>query len=109
MRTVILAAALLLAGCNDKVQNTPDPGTNIAIHNFEWRIRDAATLRAQYEAAGMAPGEQDRLYGFAGIDTSTGARVVYTLPPKQVNDDITCTLGHEVMHLALGDYHTPPK
>ena len=34
-----------------------------------------------------------------------GKAIIYTLPPKTVDDDVATTLGHEVMHIAMGKYH----
>jgi len=55
---------------------------------------------------------QDRQHGFSILKTNreTGARTceVY-LPnkrrPEKVDDDGTLTLGHELLHCMLGDYH----
>lgn len=52
----------------------------------------------------MPIGERGRPHGFAGY-ADDGTAVVYTLPPNRVDDAVTCTLGHEVMHVALGEYH----
>lgn len=52
----------------------------------------------------MITGERDRLHGFAGY-ADDGTAVVYTLPPQSVDDAVACTLGHEVMHVALGEHH----
>ncbi len=45
-----------------------------------------------------------QLEGFTGI-TPDGLHIVYTLPPSTVDDAATCTLGHEVLHVVLGEYH----
>lgn len=62
-----------------------------------------AELEAVYRNSGQAVPEGGRLHGFAGY--RDGRAVVYTLPPRTVDDAVTCTLGHEVMHIALGAYH----
>ena len=98
-----LLAALCLTACGEPVDNAPKPGHNITLPPMEWRVRDRATLEGTYLHSGEALGDHERLHGFVGMD---GEQVViYTLPPKTVDDAVACTLGHEVMHVALGSYH----
>ena len=94
----------ILTGCGEKIDEQPRPGDIHSLPAFEWRIESKEELERAYLAAGMPMGERDRLHGFVGKD-STGTWVIYTMPPKRVDDSVTCTLGHEVMHIALGDYH----
>lgn len=102
MRTLILAAfALLLSACAEKVDA---PASAYEVPAFEWRIRTNDELRAIYANSGMALRDEQRLHGFVGV-AADGRRVVYTTRPKRVDDAVACTLGHEVMHLALGNYH----
>lgn len=54
--------------------------------------------------AGVPITARDNLQGFAGY-TDSGRAVVYTLHPRTVTDPVACALGHEIMHIALGDYH----
>lgn len=97
-----LAAILLasLAACAEKI-DVPEGPHNIA---FEWRVVDKATLRAVYANSGMPVTSDDHLDGFTGYD-ATGTWVIYTTAPTRLNDRATCTLGHEVLHIAAGDYH----
>lgn len=105
MRILLTAGlALLLAACGEAVQGAPEPDSVVPVAAFEWRVVSQAELERVYREAGMPITEQDRLHGFVG-KTSDGRHVIYTLPPRTVDDAITKTLGHEVMHLALGDYH----
>lgn len=104
MKWPIIATLALLTACGESVQGAPEPGDNIALPPVEWRVRDRVALEHAYRESGMPIGERDRLHGFAGY-TPDGTAVVYTLPPRMVDDAATCTLGHEVMHLALGEYH----
>lgn len=99
----LLFLVILAAGCGEKVTPEPRPGDVHHLPPMEWRVVDRDTLRAVYQNSGMALTDKDQLQGFVG--TRDGRWVVYTLPPKRVNDTETCTLGHEVMHVALGDYH----
>ena len=45
-----------------------------------------------------------RLEGFVG-QTDDGRWVVYSTAPYRVDDQVATTLGHEVMHIVLGEYH----
>lgn len=94
---------LLLAGCGEQVQGAPEPGAVVQLPPIEWRVVDRAGLEAVYRNSGQALHDGDRLHGFAGY--RDGQAVVYTLPPRTVDDAATCTLGHEILHIALGDYH----
>lgn len=102
--TLSLLACIIVTGC-ERVQSAPEAGSNIEVPAFEWRVRDADTLAKQYAAAGKDAGEGRAPAGFIARDLETGRIVVYTLPPRYVDDTVARTLGHEVMHAALGDYH----
>lgn len=109
---LMIFLAILMTSCSsgEKIVTTtgvdPVAGANIEVPAFTWRIRDEKTLTSQWEAAGKVKQfETDEVKGFAGIDQDTGRPVVYTTPPKHVDDDVTKTLGHEVMHVVLGSYH----
>ena len=98
---VVLAA---LAGCGQRVTPPPAAGDTVLVPAFEWRMADPLALKAAYVANGQVVPDGTELHGFAGV-LPDGTRVIYTLPPVRVDDEATCTLGHEVMHLALGSYH----
>jgi hypothetical protein len=109
---VILACAVLLVGCGEKV--TPEfgsiaPGTNTPVEPIELRIRTNEELQRIYADAGVQIPEGRELRGFIGRDLDTGRTVIYLPPPKYVDDDVTCSLGHEVMHAAFGKYHRVPQ
>lgn len=95
---------LLLTGCGEKINNAPRPGEQVQLPEIEWRVVDRQGLMHAYQSNGMRLEQGQQLEGFAGI-TADGRHVVYTLPPRAVDDVATCTLGHEVMHVALGAYH----
>lgn len=103
MNRLTLFVVLAMTGCGGPVQNPPQPGQTVALPPIEWRVRDREGLEAAYRNSGQALTDHDRLHGFAGRDGGTA--VVYTLPPRRVDDAVACTLGHEVMHVALGSYH----
>ena len=95
---------LLLAGCSgEAMQGAPQPGETIYLPPIEWRVVNREELRAAYVRAGMPLEPGDRLSGFVG--TVDGRTVVYTLAPTHVDDQATLTLGHEILHVAIGDYH----
>lgn len=104
MKASVFALLLVLTACGEKVSNAPQPGERVQLPAIEWRVVDRAALLHAYQASGMQlqPGQQ--LEGFAGT-TAGGQHVVYTLPPRTVDDAATCTLGHEILHVARGAYH----
>lgn len=106
----IVLAAVVLAGCegSERIANAPRPGDTIAVAEFEWRVVDRDALMAIYRNSGLDLAAGQQLEGFAGVDAN-GVSVIYTLPPRTVDDQVTCTVGHEVMHIALGKYHGEMK
>ena len=105
MRITAILACLLLSACDGgaPIEPAPQAGETHEVA-FVWRVVDQRTLERVYRNAGRELGERDRLYGFAG-HLPDGRMVVYTLPPRRVDDSATCTLGHEILHLTHGDYH----
>lgn len=107
MTHVVLAMLLCLlpAACNqgERVGNAPIAGDVVYLPEIEWRVVDRGELQRVYTVAGMKLTEGQRLQGFAA--TRGSKIVVYTLPPQSVDDAVTLTLGHEIMHVALGEYH----
>ena len=51
----------------------------------------------------MPLSDGQKLHGFAGMQG--GKAVIYTTPPRHVDDQAALTLGHEIMHIAFGSYH----
>lgn len=96
-------ATLALSACAEKVQNAPAAGADVSVDAFTWRVRSPEQINAEYRAAGKDPGPGNAVAGYIG--TLNGATIITTQPPRHVDDSIACTLGHEVMHAALGDYH----
>ena len=70
---------------------------------MEWRVVSEDELRRVYVEAGMPLDKTQKLHGFAGMHN--GKTVIYTMPPRYVDDQATLTLGHEVLHVAIGSYH----
>lgn len=105
MRIATILACLLLAACDNgtPIKPAPQPGETHEVA-FVWRVVDRPTLEQAYRNTGrdLQPGQ--RLHGFVG-PARDGRAIIYTLPPRRVDDSATCTLGHEILHLTHGDYH----
>lgn len=102
---LLALAAVTLTACQEEVQEAPLAGDTVHVPAFEWRVRDTRTLVDNYTIdSGMTLADGQKIEGFTGLDPR-GTVVVYTKAPRYVDDQVACTLGHEVMHLALGDYH----
>lgn len=105
MRLLLLLAALLLTACTgERIEPAPTAGQVYELPPINWHVVDRVTLERVYTEAGMKLGDRDKLQGFTGVDAQ-GHVVIYTLPPQHVDDAPTLTVGHEVLHVALGDYH----
>ena len=101
-----------LTGCS---QQTP-PITGRSTHQvaFTWHIVSQEEMSAMYRegggviGGGVPPGSKvrryDQLNGFTAV-APDGSQHVFTTQPRSVDDQVTLTLGHEVMHVALGAYH----
>lgn len=79
------------------------PPKSISIPAFDWYIVSDEEMRDIYERSGKVVPNGGILLGFQG--NHNGKQVIITPAPKFVDDEATCTLGHEVMHIAFGDYH----
>ena len=97
---------LMLVGCDggERVANAPRPGDTINVQPIEWRVVDRETLVRVYRNSGKQLPKGGQLEGFAGV-RENGQAVIYTLAPRNVDDQVTCTIGHEFLHVALGEYH----
>lgn len=77
-------------------------GANLYVPAFRWSIRSASEVSRIRQ---QDVGDGHTAYGFVGTDKDTHEIVIYTTQPKRVNDEVACSLGHEIMHLPLGNYH----
>lgn len=106
-------AGALLIGCDQqKIQPTRGSIAAGAVNKLppiEWRIVSKPELERAYIRGGAQLLSGHELEGFTAIDHETGTVLVYTLPPTSIDGAATLTLGHEIMHVALGDYHKPPQ
>lgn len=103
LRIMFLAVILTACSRGEQVNSAPTAGDTIHLPPIEWRIVSQRELRDAYMRAGMTLEDGQVLHGFAA--TQGGMHIVYTLPPRVVDDQATLTLGHEVMHVAIGSYH----
>lgn len=99
----ILALGFILTGCGEPVIKAPKAGDDIAVPAFTWRVRSDQQIATEYRAAGKDPGEGRAVDAYIG--RVNGAPAITTRPPLYVDDGVACSLGHEVMHAAIGDYH----
>lgn len=109
---VIVLAALVIGGCVAKIEpeyNSIMPGTDIEVDSIELRFRKPEELQRQYAGAGQTVPEKYELRAFIARDLDTGKKIIYSPPPKHVDDDVTCSIGHEFLHAALGNYHDEPR
>lgn len=104
-RLLILAAALLLSACDGRepIKAAPKAGDVYRVAEFDWHVVSERELRQLYTDNDMPLKDGEQIQGFIG--NQGGRVVIYTTPPKRVDDAATTTLGHEVMHAALGNYH----
>lgn len=104
MNRLSIIPMLAMSACGGaQIEGAPKAGDVIDVPGFQWRVVDQRTMDKAYSDAGI-DAKGGILHGFAGR-TMDGRAVIYTLPPKHVNDDVTMTLGHEVLHIPLGAYH----
>lgn len=103
IQLVVLFFVVFLAACADKVQGAPTAGEAIHVDAFEWRIVDQQQMRELHAINDIALDAHQVPKGLAG--RKDGRAIIYTLPPGRVDDETALTLGHEVMHIALGKYH----
>lgn len=106
MKNLTVMVMVALAGCSggEGVANAPVDGSNITIQQFEWRVRSKQELQEIHALNGIELRAGQVAVGLQGTDPN-GAVVIYTGAPVHVDDSVACTLGHEVMHIALGKYH----
>lgn len=103
MRAIALVVVLFLTACAEKIQDAPTAGTTIQVGAFEWRVINQQQMRELHAINGIALDAHQVPKGLAG--RKDGRAIIYTLPPGRVDDETALTLGHEVMHIALGKYH----
>lgn len=103
MRSAILLSLCVLAACKQPEMTIP-PGQQ-TIPNTVWIPTPERELNHIYNTRTdrkLPPGAQ--LHGFTGR-LPDGTYVIYSPMPKRVDDQATCTLGHEVLHVLYGQYH----
>lgn len=75
------------------------------VPSFELRtVSTQAEMQTLYRKYGGKVCNGCRVQGFTAT-FGDGHKVVFIMPPKKVNDANTTTLGHEVLHVVLGNYH----
>lgn len=84
-------------------RSSVEPGTKTVIPTFTWITLDRDEMQRVYQT--RTGSDTYNVYGFVGYDPVTNEQIIVTEPPKFVDDEVACTLGHEVMHFAYGNYH----
>lgn len=115
--TLLVVMGASLISCNTQSDPTPEPivpeynkvytPSSIHIPAFDWYIVSESELQTIYKNSGYTLPANARVSGLTGI--VNGKQVIITTAPKGVDDEVTLTLGHEVMHLAFGKYHQDHK
>lgn len=103
---VIFVALLSTTACKPakiEPERNVDART-IQLPAIEWRIRTQEELNDIYRKNGNHLPEGMAADGFIGRDGDLRV-VMYTLRPTRLNDRTTCTIGHEILHEAYGNYH----
>ena len=97
----------LLVGCDSRepVKNAPKLGDQIELPPIVWKIRTEKQMAEIRENSLGPTNRKVRVLGLTGVNQDTGRVEVITEVPRYVDDQIACTLGHEIMHVALGDFH----
>ena len=108
MRTLVITLLVfLLVGCEsgEPVKNAPKVGDQIELPPIVWKIRTEKQMAEIREDSLGPTNHKVRVLGLAGVNQDTGRVEVITGVPRYVDDQVACTLGHEIMHVALGDFH----
>lgn len=100
----LFALVFLLSACREEVASAPRVGDTFQVPAFQWRVVDQQELERVWVAGGKQLRDGEVLRGFVGR-LPDGTYVVYTKPPKFVDDREVTTLGHEVLHVVIGEYH----
>ena len=99
----VIASCVFLSACGEQVRYEDADKSVYHIPAMEWHVVSEAEMLRMYKSAGMELRQGDKLKGFAG--RCAGVPCIVTTRPKYVDDGVVMTVGHEFMHIALGDYH----
>lgn len=115
--TLLVVIGTALVSCNTQSPPPLEPvvpeynkvytPSSIHIPTFDWYIVSEEDLQTIYKNSGYDLPSNNRVTGLTGM--VKGKQVIITTAPKGVDDEVTLTLGHEVMHLAFGKYHQDHK
>lgn len=104
---VLTLATVALFGCDNRPKVEPTRNVEartIQLPAIEWRIRTQSELNEIYTKYGKHLRSGEIAEGFIGRD-GDGRVIMYTTRPQRLDDHATCTIGHEILHEAFGDYH----
>ena len=103
----VFVLLVLMVGCDsgEPVKNAPKMGDHIELPPIVWKIRTEKQMTEIRENSLGPTNHKVRVLGLVGVNQDTGRVEVITGVPRYVDDQVACTLGHEIMHVALGDFH----
>lgn len=108
-RIALALSALLVLTANAAEPIVPERNLTSIQLKIVW-VRDEADLKTKLMSRATpelrAEVEALDLYGFYTVNAS-GECVVYVMRPETVNDRRVLTLGHELLHCVMGNYHQP--
>lgn len=88
---------------SNKQERIAIPQAVYQVPAFELHIVTQEEMERVYRNSGMRVPPGHVLEGFTG--TAKGKRVVFMTQPQYRDDNVTTTLGHEVLHITHGNYH----
>lgn len=102
---IFVMAAFLLMSCSRKDEAIV-PEWDYTGQQIQLTVHVFATIREKHraiEARGYAV--DPSLAGFAIMSPSDTVCEIFIVRPKNIDDENTLTLGHEVLHCLYGRYH----
>lgn len=97
----IFAIVIILAGCNDSSDSI---GRTFNKDGQEIRLT-VTTVKTRYDMKSEVWEYGEGIQGQALYSPNDNKCEIVIYEPKNVDDEATLTLGHELMHCLYGNYH----